>query len=412
MPDGPTARRPEARSPEHVDVVVLGGGNAGVAVAAHLRRRDIHRIAIVEPSTTHTYRPLLSYVGGGEAGLPAAQRSQASVTPPGCRWVRSSVESVTPAGEPDGDHLVVCADGTRLSCRDLIVATGLVPDDEALPGISEALASRAVVSNYLDAATRTWAGIRELAGRGGHAVFTLPRPPVSCSATTLKPLFLALDHWDTHGSGVWATVLVDRPTLIGVDDLDRTIVSALEDRGVRVRTNTSVVGLEPGAQRLRVRTTDGTDDTVDYDLLHLVPPYRGGRYIEAAGLAGDHAGLVDVDPETFAHTRFPSVWSLGDCADLGTDPSGGALRKQAPVCAHNIVASRLGTDMRKYDGYTVAPVTVSRHHAILGEFDRTRRMTSSLPSFLSPLKPRLLTWAFDRYALPQIYWRLILRALA
>ncbi|MEH3154357.1 MAG: FAD/NAD(P)-binding oxidoreductase, partial [Gordonia paraffinivorans] len=391
---------PEANSPEHVDVVVLGGGNAGVALGAHLRRRGVHRIAIVEPSTTHTYRPLLNYVGGGEARLPAAQRSQASVTPQGCRWVRSTVESVTPAPDPDGDHLVRCADGTRLACRDLVVTTGLVPDDDALPGVTEALTHPAVVSNYLDAATRTWAGIRDLAGRGGHAVFTLPRPPVSCSATTLKPLFLALDHWDAAGSGVWATVLVDRPTLIGVDDLDRTILDALRDRGVRVRTNATVVGVDPDDGNVRVRAADGTEDTVDYDLLHLVPPYRAGPYIEAAGLAGDHAGLVDVDPETFAHRRFARIWSLGDCADLGTDPSGGALRKQAPVCAHNIVAARRGDDLRRYDGYTVAPVTLSRHRAILGEFDRTRRMTSSLPSFLSPLRPRLLTWAFDRYALP------------
>ncbi|WP_299570004.1 FAD/NAD(P)-binding oxidoreductase [uncultured Williamsia sp.] len=397
---------------EHVDVAVLGGGNAGIAVAAHLRRRGVHRIAIVEPSTTHTYRPLLNYVGGGEARLPAAQRAQSAVTPAGCRWIRSAVQTVTPAAEPDGDHLVDCADGTRLRCRDLVVATGLVPDDEALPGVAEALTTPAVVSNYLDAATRTWTGVRDLAGRGGHAVFTLPRPPVSCSATTLKPLFLALDHWDTHGSGVWATVLVDRPTLVGVDDLDRTILSALDDRGVRVRFTTSVVGLDPASSRIRVRGADGTEEFVDYDLLHLVPPYRGGRYIEAAGLAGAHAGLVDVDPETFVHRRFARVWSLGDCADLGTDPSGGALRKQAPVCAHNIVASRRRAELRRYDGSTVAPVTLGRHRAILGEFDRTRRMTSTLPSFLNPLKPRVLTWAFDRYVLPQVYWRLILRALA
>jgi sulfide:quinone oxidoreductase len=402
----------EANSPEHVDVVVLGGGNAGVAVAAHLRRRGVHRIAIVEPSTTHTYRPLLSYVGGGEASLPAAQRSQASVIPRGCRWVRSSVETVTPTEDPDGDHLVQCVDGTRLACRDLVIATGLVPDHGALPGVAEALTHPTVVSNYLDAATRTWAAVRALGERGGHAVFTLPRPPVSCSATTLKPLFLALDHWEARRSEVRATVLVDRPTIVGVDELDRTILAALRDRGVRIRTSSTVVAVDADAQRLRVRAADGTEEPIDYDLLHLVPPYRASGYIERAGLAGVHAGLVAVDPETFAHRVFPRVWSLGDCADLGTDPSGGALRKQAPVCAHNIVASRLGTDLRRYDGYTVAPVTVSRHRAILGEFDRTRAMTSSLPSFLSPLKPRVLTWAFDRYLLPQIYWRLILRALA
>ncbi|MGZ8177434.1 FAD-dependent oxidoreductase [Williamsia sp. SKLECPSW1] len=397
---------------EHVDVVVLGGGNAGIAVAAHLRRRGVGHIAIVEPSTTHTYRPLLSYVGGGEASLPSAHRAQSSVIPPGCRWVRAAVESIAAAETSDDDHVVTCTDGRRLACRDLVVATGLVPDTDALPGVDAALTTPGVVSNYLDAATRTCSGIADLARRGGHAVFTLPRPPVSCSATTLKPLFLALDLWDAAGSGVWATVLVDRPAVVGVDALDRAALAALHDRGVRVRFDTTVVGIDHEAQRVRVRGTDGSVDALDYDLLHLVPPYRAGEFVAAAGLAGAHAGLVDVDPETFAHRSFPRIWSLGDCADLGTDPSGGALRKQAPVCAHNIVAARRGTRLRRYDGYTVAPVTLGRHRAIVGEFDRTRAMTPSLPSFLDPLKPRLLTWAFDRYALPQIYWRLILRGLA
>ncbi|GAA2061773.1 NAD(P)/FAD-dependent oxidoreductase [Williamsia deligens] len=402
-----------ARTPSAArhDVVILGGGNAGIAVAAHLRRRGISDVAIVEPSRTHTYRPLLSYVGGGEASIAVAQRSQAAVTPSGVTWIRRSVVEIVP-GTGDDEHTVVCDDGRRVRCRDLVVATGLVPDHDELPGVTAALTTPGVVSNYLDAATRTWTGIRTLGRTGGHAVFTLPRPPVSCSATTLKPLFLALDQWRDHHASVWTTLLVDRPTLTGVDDLDRTIRRALDDRGVRVRYDTAVVGLDPDARRITARTSTGTQDSLDYDLLHLVPPYRAGTQIADAGLASDHAGLVDVDPETFAHNRFPRVWSLGDCADLGTDPSGGALRKQAPVCAHNIRAARRGESPQRYDGYTVAPVTLSRHRAILGEFDRTRALTTSLPAFLSPLRPRLLIWAFDRYALPQIYWRLILRGLA
>jgi sulfide:quinone oxidoreductase len=36
-------------------------------------------------------------------------------------------------------------------------------------------------------------------------------------------------------------------------------------------------------------------------------------------------------------------------------------------------------------------------------------VTSSLPSFIDPLKSRRTAWAFDRYGLPQSYWNLILK---
>lgn len=49
------------------DVMVIGGGNAGISAAARLLRRGIRDVAVVEPQWVHTYRPLLSYVGGGQA---------------------------------------------------------------------------------------------------------------------------------------------------------------------------------------------------------------------------------------------------------------------------------------------------------------------------------------------------------
>lgn len=62
------------------EVVIIGGGNAGISAAAHLIRRGVHSIAIVEPQSVHTYRPLLSYVGAGQATKRAAERMQRSVT--------------------------------------------------------------------------------------------------------------------------------------------------------------------------------------------------------------------------------------------------------------------------------------------------------------------------------------------
>lgn len=389
------------------DVLIVGGGNAGVSTAARLIRRGITDVAIIEPQNVHTYRPLLSYVGGGEASLRSAERTQRSVTPKGCKWIRDSVVSVDAAA-----NTVRCAGGATYGYRDLILGAGLVPDDAALPGIAAALASPGVASNYLDHAEKTWDLVRSMKP-GGHAVFTVPRPPVSCTGTTVKPLFLAAAHWKRTGRipGIDITLVVDRPRLLGVRALDDLLQGHLDDLGVRILFDSAVSALHPEQRQLTL--TGATVRELPYDMLHLVPPFRGPGWVESSGLArADGRGLVDVDSRTFRHRAHPDVWAVGDGATVDTDPSGGALRRQARILVGNIIAARRGNPLDEYDGYTVAPIATDAHRLILGEFDRSGSLPSSLPSVIDPLTPRRTAWAVDRYGLPQVYWHLILNGRA
>jgi sulfide:quinone oxidoreductase len=383
------------------DVLIVGGGNAGISAAARLIRRGVTDVAVIESQTVHTYRPLLSYVGGGQASMRAAERTQRSVTPRDCAWIRE------PAVAVDTENSTVrCADGKSYGYRDLVLATGLVPDDAALPGIDAAMASPAVASNYLNQAEETWRLVRTTPP-GGHAVFTVPRPPVSCTGTTLKPLFLAAAHWQRVHRDVAMTVVIDRPGLLGVPALDERLRGHLDTLAVRVRHGTAVTALHPG--RRSIELSDG--DELTYDMLHLVPPFRGPQWLAALSAAGSN-GLVDVDSRTFRHRAHPQVWAVGDCATVDTDPSGGALRQQTKILVDNMLAARRGGELTDYDGYTVAPIATDAHRLIFGEFDRGGAVESSLPSFLDPLKPNRAAWAFDRYGLPQMYWNLILKGLA
>ena len=51
--------------PRHYQIVIVGGGAAGISVAARLcRKLDRGAVAIVEPSAVHYYQPMWTLVGG------------------------------------------------------------------------------------------------------------------------------------------------------------------------------------------------------------------------------------------------------------------------------------------------------------------------------------------------------------
>ena len=163
------------------------------------------------------------------------------------------------------------------------------------------------------------------------------------------------------------------------------------------------------ARRVSLRTPAGPRTIDDLGYAHVVPHYRAPDWVETSGLSdGSVARVVDIDPETLRHRRHPAIWSIGDAAGVATPPSGGALRKQVDILADNIEAATTGGELRRYDGYTVMPITVTRRSLMLVEVDRAKRPTPSVP-LVDLTKPRRSTWLFDRYGLPVTYYRRILR---
>lgn len=386
------------------DVVVVGGGNAGISLAAKLRRDGCRDVAVVEPSQVHSYRPLLSYVGGGMATLDDLRRPQKEVIPSGCHWYEDRVSGIDPVRS-----VVRLSGGEELPYRDVAVCPGSRVAWDAIPGAEEAVGTAAASTNYLpELAPGTWTMLEGL--RAGTAVFTMAQWQVPCAPVALKPLFLAADHWRREGvlGDIDIELLVEGSRLVDHERADATLRAAADHYGVRVRTGTTVASIDAPSQTLRMRTPAGTEE-LQYDALHLTPPHRAPDWVAASGLSTPESrGFLTVDPGTLQHPAHPTVWGLGDVAAAGALPSGGALRKQVPVVAHNIAARRTGKPMRRYSGYSVAPVTTSRRRLLLAEFDRDGRPE---PSVRVPdlVRPRRSTLVFDRYLEPPVYWHRLLK---
>jgi sulfide:quinone oxidoreductase len=396
---------------QHHEVLVIGGGNAGISLAARLQRYGVKDVAVVEPKDHHLYQPLFSHIAGGRAKASEAVRTQASVLPRGVEWIWDSAVGIDPAS-----NTVTLASGAQVGFDQLVVCPGLQLDWDAIPGLAEAVHSPFGASHYdFSLAPKAW---RLLSGlKAGTAVFTMPSGPIKCGGAAQKPMYLACDYWREQGvlADIRVVMVQPYPTVYGVPGVDDELNRKIAEYGIELRLNSELASVDAAAQTARIRdTSTGTAEELRYDVLNAVPPQSAPDWLKATDLPapGDTGGFVEVDPQTLRHVRFPNIWSLGDAAATTNSKSGGALRKQTTVLAKNLVAAREGKPVtEKYNGYSVCPFTVSRSTVVFAEFDDKYQPMPTIPK-VPTWKESRASWVVDRDIFPRVYWNLILKGRA
>jgi sulfide:quinone oxidoreductase len=157
-------------SATHHQVLIVGGGTAGITVAAILKRRGPGvNIAIVEPAHDHYYQPAFTLVGAGVYPLARTRRAEESLIPVGVQWIRNAAQ----AFEPE-KNTVRLKNGDILTYDYLVVCTGVKLDWGKVAGLAETLGKNGVCSNYSpEHVTYTWDCLQRLKF-GSWAVFTQP----------------------------------------------------------------------------------------------------------------------------------------------------------------------------------------------------------------------------------------------
>ena len=194
LPSDAASRASTGSPATHYDVLIVGGGAAGIAVASSiLKRTDKLSVAIVDPADVHYYQPGWTMVGGGIFDPEATVRTMGSLIPKGVDWIKAAVGRFDPES-----HQVVLENSQAVSYERLIVATGLKLNWGAVEGLVESLGRNGVTSNYrYDLAPYTWRLVSAM--RSGKALFTQPPMPIKCAGAPQKALYLSADHWTRQG---------------------------------------------------------------------------------------------------------------------------------------------------------------------------------------------------------------------
>ena len=397
---------PMGARPERADVVIVGGGSAGLATAASLVERDRSLdIIVIEPRETHDYQPGWTMVGGGVFEVKDTRRAEASVIPAGVRWIKGAVAGFAPERDQ-----VTLEDGATVSYRALVVAPGNTLDWAAIDGLPATLGQNGVTSNYrYETAPYTWELVQKL--KRGTALFTQPPMPIKCAGAPQKAMYLSCDYWQR--TGVLNDIDVQfhnaGAVLFGVKEFVPPLMEYVGRYGIDLQFESTLIAVN-GPDRTATFREKAGEVTKAFDMIHVTPPQTAPAFLARSPLANE-AGYVDVDPASLQHVRHANVFGLGDGGSTPNAKTMAAARKQAPVVAANLIAILAGkAPPAVYDGYGSCPLTVERGKILLAEFGYGGKLLPSFPSWIiEGTKPQRLSWLLKSEALPWIYWNGMLK---
>ncbi|WP_447795515.1 FAD-dependent oxidoreductase [Pseudomonas farris] len=390
------------------DIVVIGGGTAGIGLVASLLKRDPGlNITVIEPDSQHYYQPAWALVGGGAYAVKNTARPMSSVMSRQATWVQASVTDIA----PDSKQLTL-DDGRTVSYQNLVVCPGLRLAWEKIEGLQDTLGQNGVTSNYsYRHAAYTWELVKGL--RGGKAIFTQPAMPIKCAGAPQKALYLSCDHW--RKTGALNTFDVEfnlaGAALFGVATFVPPLMKYIEKYNARLAFNSNLVKVDGPSKTAWFEVKDAagvvTVEEKTFDLLHVVPPQVSPDFIRQSPLA-DAAGWCEVNPHSLQHVRYTDVFALGDVCSTSNAKTAAAARKQIVVVAQNLLALRKHLPLPlKYDGYGSCPLTVEKGKVILAEFGYAGKLLPTFP--LDPIVPRRSAWFLKATLLPWFYWNGLLK---
>jgi sulfide:quinone oxidoreductase len=433
---------------KHFQVLVIGGGTAGIMVSSMLKRKNKSlQIGIIEPSETHYYQPAWTLVGANTYNFDATAKPMASLIPNGVEWVKEYADGF----EPESNK-VKTKGGNEFTYDYLVVAPGLKIAPDLVEGLSEAMDKGVVCSNYTNP-NHTWEVLKNF--KGGTALFTQPATPIKCGGAPQKIMYLADEHFTKTGVRNKTNIVFAMPgnVIFAVKKVAKTLMEVIDRKDINVRFYHKLVKVDAKEQiawyQILKESDDGNDcvvikanenDVVDkeiqhnykdvkavekdgligihFDMMHLAPPQQAPDFIRNSTLVTE-AGWLSVDSETMQHKKYSNIFGIGDVCELPTAKTGAAIRKQTPVVVSNILhlidESKLAD--KAYNGYSSCPLVTGYGKMVLAEFDYSKEFKPDPKLKQFPLmigdssKEHWRLWMLKKHLLPYLYWNKMLKGI-
>ena len=369
------------------EIVVLGGGVGGTVAANLLARhvKDRAHVTVVDATGTHVYQPGFLYVAVGAEKPSHLQHPEKNLLRPGISLVVDRASLIDAQA-----RVVKLESGRALPYDELLIATGSRTVMEEVAG---GLGAHDFYT--MEGAQRLFKALK--AFQRGTVVVGVAGIPYKCPPAPVEFVFLLDDYLRSRGIREQTEIKLLSPLnrAFTIEATSKVVQPILAERGIELTGFFNVESVDPVART--VTSIEG--ETVEYDLLVLVPPHRGQKVIEASGL-GDARGWVPVDKNTLKHRAQDRIWAIGDATDIPISKSGSVAHYEASVAAEQIAAVALGEPSpdHLYDGKVMCFLETGKGQATTIRFDYDHPPVSPMPSRL---------WHWAKVLFNKSYWHTV-----
>ena len=322
-----TPHAPKAR------VVVVGGGFGGATAAKYIRlwAPEIE-VVLVEREATFVSCPLSNLVLGGHERIENLTTGYDTLAGRyGVRVVRDEATAI----DPDKRE-VRLARGDTLHYDRLILSPGVDFLYDLVPGLQSGEAQQRVLHAW-KAGAQTVALRRQLEALpdGGVYALHIPKAPYRCPPGPYERVAQVASYFKQHKPRAKVLVLDANPDIVSKKGLFLKAWTERYPGIIDYRPNSELV--EVDAASLSIETSF---ETIQADVLNVVPPQQAGRIARQAGLVTPDGRWVNVDFRSFESKAVRHVHVLGDATASapGMPKSGFMANNHGKVAADAVVA--------------------------------------------------------------------------
>ena len=400
-------------------IVIVGGGAAGISMAARLQRAlSDPDITLIDPSETHYYQPGFTLIGCGVYDSSQVHKPEASLIPGDVKWIKDYVVEL----DPDRNTVTTAQNGD-IPYDFMVLCPGIQMHFEEIEGISRDKLGEGNVHCIYDyrSSQQCWAAIQELSQKGGRAVFTDTWTKLKCGGAPKKINMMAEDYSRQQGTRdkidfqlfTASDKMFDVPLFCNrLEEIyaERQIPVTFEHKIRSVDTIEKKVCFEYGSgENLKVVTSG-------FDFLHIVPPMSAPDFVVQSEVAvnpvtGKRESWVPTNKDTMVHARYSNIIVVGDVSGVPTSKTGAAIRMQVPVAVANLISVMEGSEpQEKYNGYTACPFATEYGKVLMAEFGYDKVPAPSIP-FVDPGIEHWIGWFLKTKMLKPMYFQGMLRGI-
>ena len=320
-------------------VLVVGAGYGGATAAKYLRlwSEGNANVTLIEPELSFVSCPLSNLVLGGSSTLPELTVSYDALQKQhGVSLVRDWVTAIDPLKK-----LVQLHSGTTLNYDKLVLSPGIGLMMNSIEGLVQA--------NQLGATLQAWkAGPETLALQkqlqdmpdGGVFALSIPEAPFRCPPGPYERACQVAAYFKKHKPKSKVLILDANEDVVSKPGLFKKAWADLYPGMIEYRASHNLVRVEGSTKMLRF----DIQDSVQADVLNVLPRMRAAELIVQAGLANSNKRWAQVNFLNFESTAVKDIHILGDSTQNAAfmPKSAHMANQHAKVAAAAIVAELRG----------------------------------------------------------------------